>query len=327
MRVFRLTIEPVSSFRTPLQSDTIWGHLLWAMRYLEGEGALVDFLGRYRAGEPPLLVSAGFPSGFLPAPHLGSQPGDGEGDANTADRVVSAMLREALEEGGYLPLAQWRELAGRLSGDALRAAREEARDELRLLRRAERQHPVTHTAVDRVTGSGREAQLFVTGETFFEPGHRFDVWHKLADEADLPRLARWWQWVERNGFGRYKSAGRGAFRILGQGLVEAGGELPVTGAENGFVSLSAWVPQPDDPAEVTYRTRIKRGKLAEALALPSPWKKPLLMLVPGSVARLPRAESLREWYGGLVEEMHWTLEGIVQYGYALPLPVAIKEGA
>ena len=58
MNVYRLTIEPLTSFRTPLQSDTIWGHLMWALRYLEGESALLAFLGRYREGDPPMLVSA-----------------------------------------------------------------------------------------------------------------------------------------------------------------------------------------------------------------------------------------------------------------------------
>ncbi len=322
MKTYRLIIEPISSFRTPLQSDTIFGHLLWALRYTEGEKELVHFLGRYQNGVPPLLVSAGFPQDSLPVPVLPLPEPDPQ--KSIADQVVEAALQKALEEECYLPLAQWRTLAGRLSSVALEKARQDARDELRAYRSRQRVQAITRTAVDRITGSAREGRLFVAEEMFYAPATRFDVWHKLADESLLPRLESWWRWLERNGFGQRKSAGAGVFRIVFP-LHPADDALPKVTQPNGFVTLSAWVPARDDPTEVNYRTRIKRGKLAEALALPSPWKKPLLMLEPGAVARLPASEPVREWYGRLVEDMHWTQPGIVQYGYAFPLPVHIEE--
>jgi hypothetical protein len=87
------------------------------------------------------------------------------------------------------------------------------------------------------------------------------------------------------------------------------------------------VPRASDPTDVTYRTRIKRGKLAEAWALPGPWKKPLLMLEPGAVARLAEGQAVGVAYGRLVRSVHWTVEGVVQYGCAFPLPVRIARGA
>lgn len=326
MRIYKLIIHPLTSFRTPLQSDTIFGHLLWALRYTEGEGALTDFLDRYRAGEPPLLVSAGFPSDTLPVPVLPPEEEEEEEEQSLASHLVEDMLRKAREEARYLPLEQWRRIAGRLSVDALNEARREASEKLRRLRETETMHPVTRTAVDRVTGSAREGRLFVSVETFYRPSRKFDVWHKLDERDDeLPgRVTEWWRWVERNGFGRRKSAGHGAFRIESEGLIEARGELPRVENPNGFVTLSAWVPRRGDPTDVTYRTRVKRGKLAEVLALPSPWKKPLLMLEPGAVVRLGEGEGLQEWYGRLVEDMHWTHDEIVQYSYAFPLGVRVS---
>jgi len=336
MKVYKLMIRPLTSFRTPLQSDTIFGHLLWALRYTEGEDALVDFLAPYRTGEPPpLLVSAGFPESTLPVPVLWPEPKDAEEKKrHLANEVVGAMLYKALEDDRYLPLPQWCQLAQNVSARTLKTQLDKARARLQELKKEVQEHPVTRTAVDRITGSAREGRLFVADETFYGPGRTFDVWHKL-DEGDatlLDRVNAWWRWIEHNGFGRRKSAGHGAFRIVGDGLTEAGAELPQVENPNGFVTLSAWVPRsgdsthPGDPTDVTYRTRVKRGKLAEALALPSPWKKPLLMLEPGAVARLKNGEGVGEWYGGLVKEMHWTEKGIVQYGYAFPLPVHVEEG-
>ena len=347
MRVYKLTIEPLTSFRTPLQSDTIFGHLLWALRYLKGEGALLEFLNRYRDGEPPLLVSAGFPAGTLPVPVVGPPKAEEDEEQqprpSLADKVVGDMLHKALEEDEYLPMAQWQDLAKHVSAQRLKHLRREASERLRHLREAHRDHPVTRTAVDRITGSAREGRLFVSMETFYGPGHKFDVWHKV-DEADdelLGCLSECWRWVERNGFGRGKSRGHGSFRIErrdGQTLAPAGAELPHVDEPNGFVTLSAWVPKKDDPTTVTYRTRIKRGKLAEALAIPSPWKKPLLMLEPGALAKLEDGETVHEWYGRMVGDMHWVgdsvpeaqrqaVKNVVQYGYAFPLPVHVEESA
>ena len=355
MTIYKLTIRPLTSFRTPLQSDTIFGHLMWALRYLEGEEALVAFLDRCRSGAPPMLVSAGFPSGYLPLPVLspGQEP-EKQGrkdkkqdrDPTIADRVVRKMLRKALQDDRYLPLELWQEIADHLSGDVLESSlggaceeQRRLREELRELKEQEQDHSIIHTAVDRVTGSAREGRLFVSEETFYGPGRTFDVWHKvLAKDDDLvARLNRWWRWVQRNGFGRRKSAGHGAFRIECDGLIEADAELPQVANPNGFVTLSAWIPRRGNPTKVTYRTRIKRGKLAETLALPSPWKKPLLMLKPGAVARLPKGEkTVREWYGRMVQDMHWVGESVpdqqkeavrnvVQYGYAFPLPVHLPK--
>ncbi len=332
MTIYRLTIRPLTSFRTPLQSDTIFGHLMWALRYLEGEDALLAFLDRYRNSKPPLLVSAGFPEGTLPAPVLPSVDEDedteGVDGSSPADQVVTRMLRKALEDDRYLPLAQWRQLASALSAERLDNLREEARSQLRRLRATATRQTITRTAVDRMTGSAREGRLFVSEETFYAPQRAFEVWHKvLAEEDDLvERLNRWWDWIRRNGFGRGKSSGHGAFRIVGDGLSEASDDLPQVEKPNGFLSLSAWIPRHSDPTDVTYHTRVKRGKLGEALTIPSPWKKPLLMLEPGAVAHLDDGEDVREWYGRLVEDVHWTHDEIVQYGYAFPMPVRIAGG-
>ena len=324
MRVYKLTIAPRSSFRTPLQSDTIFGHLLWAIRYLEGEDALSAFLGLYRSdGPPPLLVSAGFPAGMLPIPVMPSIADEGT-DSSIADRVVGAMLAERYLAEDYLPLEQWREIASNLSPTTLAEARARAWEQLAALKQMFQTRTIMRTAVDRITGAAREGRLFPVEETLYAPQARLEIWHKLSEEGLayglLARLDAYWRWIERTGFGKRKSSGHGGLEII-EPLRPADNELPHVENPNAFVSLSAWVPTEGDPTDVTYRTRIKRGKLAELYALRNPWKKPLIMLAPGAVARLPAGEAVREWYGGLVERIHWTMEGIVQYGYAFPLPV------
>ena len=67
---YRLIIKPTSSFQTPLHSDTLFGHICWALRYLKGEDELLKFLKTFNNDNSPILLSDGFPKDYLPMPVL-----------------------------------------------------------------------------------------------------------------------------------------------------------------------------------------------------------------------------------------------------------------
>lgn len=86
MRPLRVSFRLRSSLGTPFQADTIFGHICWAIRHLEGEGELKSFLDAYD-NHPPLLLSDGFPFvdvcpdtrvHYLPRPLI-PVPGDSAG--------------------------------------------------------------------------------------------------------------------------------------------------------------------------------------------------------------------------------------------------------
>lgn len=64
--VYELKILPKSSFMTFLESDIIWGHIIWAMNYIEGEESVLNTIKEYKSEEPPFIISNGFYSGLLP---------------------------------------------------------------------------------------------------------------------------------------------------------------------------------------------------------------------------------------------------------------------
>lgn len=70
MKTYKLIVEPKSPFVTPLQSDTVFGHLAWALAYLEGPSRLSQMLNEFVAGKPPFLLSEAFPENTLPVPIL-----------------------------------------------------------------------------------------------------------------------------------------------------------------------------------------------------------------------------------------------------------------
>jgi len=70
MQNFKVNVKLKSSVITPFHSDTFWGHICWGLRYTHGQAELSRFLKSYIEGEPPLIISNGFPKGFIPYPFL-----------------------------------------------------------------------------------------------------------------------------------------------------------------------------------------------------------------------------------------------------------------
>lgn len=294
MKTFRATLRLRSAAGSPWQADMLFGHLCWQLRYQQGEPALADLLARYRAGEPPLLLSDGFPAGWLPRP-LG--PGAPAGEAWVSHTEFAAICRGEPAEPGPSPNMR----AGRvgLKSAASRAgASDPAGDRAYHLRELAPPAPHHEPAASEV-----------------------DVYLRAADDAWAERAQSWLQQLARGGYGARKSAGYGQI-ALGEWQPWPAFEQAPPGA-NGFVSLANWAPARHDPTDGDYVTLVKYGKLGEALASAgNPHKHPLLLLAAGS--RFRDAQP-RPWYGRLVERIAVSAEApVVQYAYALAVPCRIE---
>jgi len=69
MEYAKITIKPTSPFITPLQSDTIFGHFAWGVRFVYGEDKLNALLKDFEKN-PFIIFSDGFEKGKLPKPFL-----------------------------------------------------------------------------------------------------------------------------------------------------------------------------------------------------------------------------------------------------------------
>lgn len=335
-KTYALTLHPRARFATPPQSDTLFGHLCWAIVHSEGEDKLHEFLKEFDAS-PPLLLSAAFPQGMLSVPilpPLTRQQVKQLADERYAGDIVKAsdQLKER-RTTKYLPLSQFRALATDLTSEKL----------VRALLALPETEPawqdtvVMRTAVDRITWSGREGALFDDHYDFFRDDTRLTVWMRLRDNWDTPknreRLMQWWRGVERAGFGGRVSTGAGQFDIIG-GLESADEQLPRAENANAFVTLSSFVPRAGDPTAGWWEHHVKRGKLGAHFSTNAPpgrddphvWKKPLIMFTPGSTFVTHTAP--REWYGGLVHNIHPldAYKQVEQYAYAFAVGVRVAEG-
>lgn len=272
---FRLRARLLAALATPPQADTLFGHLCWALRYRDGEGALGEFLARYD-GAPPLVLSDLFPEGWLPLPALDYPPEcDVAGKPKVrwacADRVLTGRI-----------------LAGRLRGGAPELA----------------QAGVMHNQIDRLTGRPREGGLFSREETWYPRGQALEM-YLLADE---PTTAAWatdlLAGTLRMGFGADKSTGRGAMEVDAAGL-EA---FAPPGHGGRRLALAGFFPRPGECADLRGDTLTKFGRLGGHFAnAPNPvtgtvrpFKKPVVLFRAGATCEPGPADRA----GQLLRDVH-----------------------
>ncbi len=337
MADFRVTITLRSALGTPLQADTLFGHLCWAWRLRRGEAWLGRLLAAYGEDHAPLVLSDGFPTGWLPMPTLPLASGAG-------DSAGALEARKRLRASRYVR-ADWL-LAAARGGLALAFAElvaEATRDPRRLddLVRTEapgRHRDGLHASIDRRTNRVRQpAGLYAQRDylpgraagvspTRGLPDERWTVWVR-SDDGAVPDIAEALREgladLERHGYGRDASSG------LGRIDCDVDEDpLPQVEGADGFLGLSGFVPRPEDPAQGWWSLRAKFGKLGGWWATGpgpdghhDPFKRPIVMLDAGSVFR---DKHPRRWYGQLLSGVH--RDPRVRH-YALCLPLEVKVDA
>lgn len=316
MQTYRIDLAISSGFITPWQADTLFGHLCWvAERHdgfhsFKGAAGLIDL---FRSGEPPFILSDGFPSGLLPAPltlkNLYHPQSPDELDSNRY-----ALLKQA-KKRNYLTIAQFQtfqcgevpDLTMEAKGFALSVT--------------------LHNQINRFTNTtGEQGNLFERDE-WFSPNGGVQIYAKISDgfTDDMKRL---FDLFTQGGFGAKNSTGKGACALTGFAPctdLDMNSRQPAQTA-NGFVTLSHFVPAQNDPTDGSYKTNIKYGKLgAEKTFCGNPFKKPFIRIRPGAVFRTP---TVRHWYGRLIENIAYAehQNEVVQYAYAFAVPVMMPKG-
>ena len=303
----RITLTLAAPTLTPWQADTIFGHLCWALAHTEGPEFLECFLGLYGLGDPPLVISNGFPGDRLPRPFLaaGRPRGANREEKQDAFRRAKQAKKAELLSPDEFERARRGEVVDPAPAPGLK-------------------HSVAmHNQINRLTGTtGEEGTLYATEELALDASYqnRLTI-YALVDSGFVACLRRCLDYLAATGYGKRKSAGYGA--IARATLEPFAGFAPLDEA-NGFISLSNFVPAAGDPVRGAWMTMVKRGKLGEEYgAAGHPFKRPLVMLMAGSCFY---DSPLRPYYGRLVGDVHADFPQVVQYGLALAVSAQLPEG-
>ena len=329
MTWYRAELKPLSSFVTPLQSDTLWGHLMIMERdEARREGMITSSL----AGDPPFLVSAGFPAGFLPLPP----------PVTVQDEDLQVLAKE-LYPDGVSSLARIKSIKNTIKSLCKKSfVRYKGFSELNeavwspmarikhFINYPESYLPgnddvihtadVMHTAVNRRSSAALEGHLYDRPELFFTGG--IDVFFQIRETAYKSRIELLLNALQQNGYGARTTIGKGRFEWPGK-LIEETRSIffDTSGSSDSdtkeWLSLSSFTPVAGQIASyMSPKAIIKRGRLGNWLpdmaAFSHPWKKPLLMLPPGTVFQKETADLVGQAIPGLA--VHF--EDAVQFAYA-----------
>lgn len=329
MQNYKINIKLKSSIITPFHSDTLWGHICWALRYTHGEKELLDFLGRYNNGEPPFLISNAFPKGYLPFPVLEPIGKEKQKELiNTfypSDFVAGVNELKKFSAVKYLSKDLFADInKGILSGYSLLKAIL-TNPKLCLQNTIEVPSIIYHAKVNRLSGTAIDGGLFTTNDNFYS-NNDFEAYCKIGTGFSEEILEKCLEFINVNGFGRKKSTGKGAVKCTIEKIID-GFSNPDA---NAFMTLSNYVPCQNDPQKGFYKLRTKYGKLGGHFASssiipgsdPTPFKYPVVIFESGSVFKMDKK---KEHYGRILKGVHPAEKiNIVHYGMAYPVPLKIE---
>lgn len=318
-----------SPIATPLQSDTIFGHICWAIRFLkwEKENRLGEFINLYDESNPPLLVSNGFPKGYLPKPIL---PPVTQEEIDTIvgkeKRIENSFKIKTIKKLDIIPKETFRELQKEevITPEKLFSTLINKFDDIEKFKSKSQVAVVQHNTINRM-GRKTEGGLYSQEETFFDVGgSKYEIYLK-TNYFSYKELDRIFSYISEEGFGKDKSTGKGYFAFE---IIE-GNDLPEANKPNAFMTLSSYIPSENDPVEGYYSILHKFGKLGGLYAKGvsevggNPFKAPLIMFTAGSTFRDESYQNGKV-YGSLLKKVHHN-ESIRHYAYAYPLGINIED--
>ncbi|MDP2793437.1 MAG: hypothetical protein Q8O25_05045 [Sulfurisoma sp.] len=315
MNLHRATLALRSPLGTPLAGDTLFGQLCHALREAAGEAELVRLLDGYTVGRPWLVVSDGFPQGYLPRPTVPPL-------AQTKPEE-----RKAAKGRRWIPLAA----AAKPLPELLAAA---VNDETAYGEGNEPIHASAHhNTLNRLSGTTGNGEFapYAMSQTHYAAGQKIDLWCVIDEtRCDADRLQALLANIGATGYGRDASIGLGKFDVesIDAAVPPApsqGIPLRITFAAAHW-TLAPCAPQGQgfDDEKSHWRVLTRFGRHGGALALSAhPFKNPVLLAAAGAVF-VPRGEfAPRLFVGQGLTGVSKAEPATVHQGYAPTLPLQL----
>jgi len=237
-------LKPHSSFRNKLRSDTLWGALCWAMRMVDGNKKLEDFIKQYETA-PPIIISSCYPYKqigrdkipYFPKPILPEKPLDLSDDISF--KKAKAALRKR-KKRKKIKLLSKEDYESFLKGNKID---DNQVDELIEKQPIFKTETVTHNTINRITNSTdkitgwKKVKKKETKKEQYEPitaGQLFHIEEYFLKDPENPTKAQdnvglyflvkgdiqliegALRYLEHTGIGGDRGTGKGHFEISHQ---------------------------------------------------------------------------------------------------------------
>lgn len=320
MALYRYCITPQSAFATPLRSDTLQGHLLWAAAMRHGPDRVKELIHAFDQGAPPFVLSSAFPAGCLPMPVLppiGRQRFKSR-FAPKGDLFEKLQQFKTFRQQDCWPVAQWHRLQGRISQETLfaiwqadTACQSPADGGSAPVETAQTTY-APHVNIDRLTGRVlASGGLFFSQQTWHPPGTHLDLY---VQTDDLETFEDLFSHVAAMGYGADRSTGAGQFSFTRD---DAFDPAPFQAETSHQLCLSVCAAQDMTAFSGYWNTMVKHGRTWSGFGQIHPFKKPFFAFTEGSLFhRMPDK-------GYLIRDIHSDRQ-VVQICWPLTIPVTLE---
>lgn len=338
MKLYRLTIRPLSGFGTPLKGDSIFGHYCWQLAYDRTlvNGGLEHWLEKYEQ-QPFAVFSSAYPA------LLGTKT---QFALKRPDLPLSLLFPKTSCENKKHWMLRRKEYKSQtwmmLDEDLSLSLRS-----LNLLNTEQISAWVIGRGTTRTRGGAETAfncsvnqahntinrLSSTTGTGMFAPfAERSNVYHPqvtlaifvLLDPAatDIERVCLAFTRIGRWGFGKNASTGCGRFDLIEHAEMA----LPSAESANACYTLSPSVPEKGTFDKLYFTPFVRFGKHGDILVRGgSPFKNPIIMADEGAVLA-PKERSVfnRPYLGRAIGGISKSMPNAVAQGYSIYLPVSME---
>jgi CRISPR type III-A-associated RAMP protein Csm4 len=296
MGLKKIVLSPRSPFSSLFTADQIWGHMAWAISEMDGTDAASSFVASFEK-DPPFLVSAMMPEGFLPKPCMGPIVKDA---ATSQEEKTGRVLAKRNKSKKWLSIKDFISL----QKDKAFMTKGELSDHPEIYDIKE-----THVSIDYSTGQAIDGGLFNASYKSSSSDLCFLVdfiENEKSNQELADRIARHW---EKTGLGGDRNVGRGSFSIRMEDLDTAEKEA-FSFRSSAFMTLSRCFG--DDLVPVNYTVTVYAGITGKSEASEAGMfnKQPIIGFEPGSVFTSGK--------GCLAHGVNPD-KRICSYGYAFPI--------
>ncbi len=350
MKIYEITVKPISGFGTPLKGDTIFGHFCWQIFYddkLIGK-SLEELLSCYR-DTPFIIFSSMFPKFSLDndgkytyafkTPNL---PVDKlfniEGDKKVKIRKRKDYKSKKwmlLKEGKKFKFFKDLELIN--DKELYEKAKKGLTEEYKMaMQKAVESGFIKsinqyHNKINRNTGATGEEGFapYAVEQKFFYPEVELALFIGIDETAvKIEQIMEGLERIGSLGFGKNASTGLGRFALAEESEIyfgNMGSEKP-----NACYTLSPCVPQKNIFSEMYFTPFIRFGRHGDVLAKSSnPFKNPVIMADEGGIFKIETENSNyknifdKPYIGTAVTGISKAEPKTISQGYSLYIPVEV----
>jgi CRISPR-associated protein Csm4 len=344
LKLYEITLKPLSGFGTPLKGDTLFGHFCWQIANddkLCGR-SLEELLENYHAS-PFIVISSAYPTFCIENKyHYAFKTPD-----MPLDRVFNLPddKKECIKKRKEFKAKKWMLIKEKnkfisfkelefLSDEELiaKANLTVSKELLKRLRYAGSKQFISlfdqpHNTINRITGTTGEGRFapFIEEQQVYYPETELALFVGVDESfINIDQMLSGLKRIGECGFGKDASSGLGKF-MLGKeneiDIKDIGSDLP-----NACYTLSPCVPEKDTYSDVFFMPFTRYGKHGDVLAKSgNPFKNPVIMADEGAVF-LPKSKGVfnKPYIGQAVPKVSKAEPKTVVQGYSLYIPVNVE---